>query len=75
MNRIDTDKDGFITSQELYKAVDLKAVHSEYQGTTASINDVLFKLKKGAEKYHNMSEYVNYLFKMFATSGSNFMTF
>ena len=30
MNRIDTDKDGFITQIELYKALDLKPQHAEY---------------------------------------------
>ncbi len=28
-----------------------------------------------AEKYHNLGEYINVLFKMFATAGANFMTF
>lgn len=72
---MDKDKDGFITQIELYKAMDLKPMHEGYQGTSVSIDHVLQKLKKGAEKYHNIGEYVNVLFQMFATAGSNFMTF
>lgn len=34
MNRMDMDKDGWISQKELYKGLELKAVHSEYQGTT-----------------------------------------
>ncbi len=33
------------------------------------------KLKKGAEKYNSLNEYVNVLFQMFATAGSKYMTF
>jgi hypothetical protein len=62
MNYIDEDRDGFITQVELYKALELKAQHDGYQGTTASIDQVLLKLKRGAEKYNSMGEYVNYLF-------------
>jgi len=38
MNYIDEDRDGFITQVELYKALELKAQHDGYQGTTASID-------------------------------------
>ncbi len=75
MSRIDTDKDGFITQIELYKALDLKPQHAEYQGTTVSIDQVLVKLRRGAEKYHSVTEYVNYLFEQFAKSNSSFMSF
>jgi hypothetical protein len=63
MNKIDTDKDGFITQIELYKALDLKPQHAEYQGTSVSIDQVLVKLRRGSEKYHSLTEYVNYLFQ------------
>lgn len=36
---------------------------------------MLAKLRKGAEKYSSLQEYVVVLFKMFATAGSEFMTF
>jgi hypothetical protein len=75
MNRMDVDKDGWISQQELYKGLDLKAVHNEYQGTTVQVDEVLTKLRKGAEKYHSLGEYINVLFQMFATAGSSFMTF
>lgn len=75
MNRIDANKDGFITQVELYKALDLKAQHSEYQGTSVSIDQVLVKLKRGSEKYHNLNEYVNYLYDQFASTNSAYMSF
>ena len=62
MALIDLDKDGFLTQKEMYAALGLKPNHEGYQGTTASIDEVLVKLRKGAEKYHNIVEYVNYLF-------------
>ena len=75
MNRIDADKDGFITQNELYKSLNLKASHKGYQGSTASINEVLTKLRQGGEKYASMTDYVNYIYKLFAKAGSNYMTF
>jgi hypothetical protein len=75
MSKIDIDKDGFLSQIELYKGLGLKAAHEGYQGTSASIDQVLAKLKKGAEKYSSLQEYVNVLFQMFATAGSSFMTF
>lgn len=75
MALIDLDKDGFLTQKEMYAALGLKPNHEGYQGTTASIDEVLVKLRKGAEKYHNIVEYVNYLFDQFASSNSAFMTF
>ncbi len=60
---------------ELYKGLGLKAAHEGYQGTQASVDQVLAKLRKGAEKYSSLQEYVVVLFKMFATAGSEFMTF
>jgi regulator of RNase E activity RraB len=62
MEHMDKDKDGFVTQIELYTAMDLKPLHEGYQGTSVSIDHVLQKLKKGAEKYHNIGEYVNVLF-------------
>jgi len=53
----------------------LKPQHSEYQGTSVSIDQVLVKLRRGAEKYHNLHEYVNYLYEQFATGNSAFMSF
>ena len=47
----------------MYAALNLKPNHEGYQGTTASIDEVLVKLRKGAEKYHSIVEYVNYLFE------------
>jgi hypothetical protein len=38
MNRIDVDRDGFVSQMELYKALGLKAAHEGYQGTSASID-------------------------------------
>ena len=75
MNRMDVDKDGWISQKELYNGLGLQAAHNEYQGTTVQVDQVLTKLKKGAEKYHNLGEYINVLFQMFATAGANFMTF
>lgn len=60
---------------ELYQALDLRPQHSEYQGTFVSVDQVLVKLKKGAEKYHNIKEYVDVLYQMFATAGSSYMSF
>ena len=75
MNKMDADRDGFVSQIELYKGLGLKAAHEGYQGTSASIDQVLAKLRKGAEKYSSLHEYVNVLFQMFATAGSSFMTF
>lgn len=75
MNMMDVDKDGYISQAELYKALNLKAQHEGYQGTSASIDEVLAKLRRGAEKYRSVAEYVNYLFEQFASSNSSFMTF
>ncbi len=38
MNRIDVDRDGFVSQMELYKALGLKAAHEGYQGTSASVD-------------------------------------
>lgn len=59
MNKIDVDRDGFITQKELYRGLGLKAAHEGYQGTQASIEVVLAKLNKGAEKYSSLQEYVS----------------
>ena len=75
MNRMDVDRDGFISQLELYRSLGLKAAHEGYQGTSASIEQVLTKLRKGAEKYSSLQEYVSVLFQMFATAGASFMTF
>lgn len=75
MNIMDVDKDGYISQAELYKALNLKPQHEGYQGTSASIEEVLVKLRRGAEKYKSLVEYVNYLFEQFASSNSSFMTF
>ena len=32
-------------------------------------------MRRGAEKYRDLGEYVDVLFQMFATAGSKFMTF
>ena len=48
MNKMDADRDGFVSQIELYKGLGLKAAHEGYQGTSASIDQVLAKLRKGA---------------------------
>lgn len=75
MQKIDADKDGFISKEELYKGLELKASFKGYQGSTASAVEVLAKLRLGAEKYSSITDYVNYLYKLFAKAGSNYMTF
>ena len=75
MNRIDKDRDGYITQTELYQALDLKPVHNSYQGPQTSVDQVLLKIRQGADKYRSLNEYVDVLFKMVVGGGSAYMSF
>jgi calcium-binding protein CML len=75
MNRIDTNKDGYITDQEIYKVLSSIDVSQIKQVVKEEADSALKKIASGAADYPSMNDYVKTLMKKFDADSDGVITF
>lgn len=75
MQKLDTNRDGYISDKELYKALSVVSIQNLRQNAKEAAEIALKKIAAGAEEYESMREYVNFLMKKFDIDGDGSITF
>lgn len=75
MSKFDTNRDGNISDQEIYKVLSSVDTRKLAEMAKESADVALKKLASGAEEHGNMRDYVKFLMKRFDYDGDGLITF